>query len=93
MAVAASVFTSPGGMRGLVDLEVKERERYANFASKAAADGPAEGTARVAERQGQLIMETVQAALREVDLSSERASAFKVAPAGQARELTASPEV
>jgi hypothetical protein len=33
----------------------------------------------VAERQGQLMVEMVQAALREVDLSSEQASAFKAA--------------
>jgi hypothetical protein len=46
-------------------------------------------TVRVAERQGQLMVEMVQAALREVDLSPEQASAFKAALARQARELTA----
>jgi hypothetical protein len=37
------------------------------------------------------MVEMVQAALREVDLSLEQASAFKAALARQARELTASP--
>jgi hypothetical protein len=75
-------------IRGLAD-EAKERERCANFASKAVAAGLAERTVRVAERQGQLMVEMVQAALREVDLSPEQASAFKAALARQARELTA----
>jgi hypothetical protein len=74
-------------MRGLADLEAKERERCANFASKAVAAGLAERTVRVAERQGQLMVEMVQAALREVDLSPEQGSAFKAALARQARAL------
>jgi hypothetical protein len=43
--------------------------------------------------KSQLMVEMVQAALREVDLSPEQASAFMAALARQARELTASPEV
>jgi hypothetical protein len=76
-------------IRGLADFEGKERERCANFAAKAVAAGLAERTARGAERQGQLMVEMVQAALREVDLSRERVSAFKAALTRQARELTA----
>jgi hypothetical protein len=38
-------------------LEAKERDRCANFASKAVAVGLAERTVRIAERQGQLIVE------------------------------------
>jgi hypothetical protein len=68
-----------------------DQPRCANFATKAIAAGLAERTVRVAERQGQLMVEMVQAALREVDLSPEQASAFKAALARQARELTASP--
>jgi hypothetical protein len=45
----------------------------------------------VAERQGQLMVDMVQAALREVDLSLEQAVAFEAALARQARELTAAP--
>ena len=51
------------------------------------ADGQA---VRVAERQGQLMVEMVQTALREVDLSPEQASALKAALARQARELMGS---
>ena len=45
----------------------------------------------MAERQGQLMVEMVQAALREVNLSLEQVSAFKAALARQVRELTAFP--
>jgi hypothetical protein len=83
------VYVTGEAIRGLADLEAKERERCANFASKAVAAGLAERTVRIAERQGQLMVEMVQAALREVDLSPEQASAFKAALARQARELTA----
>jgi hypothetical protein len=58
--------------------------KHANFATKAVAAGLAKRTVRVAERQGQLMVEMVQAALREVDLSPEQVSA---ALARQAREL------
>jgi len=87
------VYVTGEAIRGLADLEAKERERCANFATKAVAAGLAERTVRVAERQGQLMVEMVQAALREVDLSPEQASAFKTALARQARELTASPQI
>jgi hypothetical protein len=85
------VYVTGEAIRGLADLEAKERERCANFASKAVAAGLAERTVRIAERQGQLMVEMVHAALREVDLSPEQAAAFKAALARQARELTASP--
>jgi hypothetical protein len=85
------VYVTGEAIRGLADLEAKERERCASFATKAVAAGLAERTVRVAERQGQLMVEMVQAALREVDLSPEQVSAFKAALARQARELTASP--
>jgi hypothetical protein len=88
-AKAVSVYVIGEAIRGLADLEGKERERCANFAAKAVAAGLAERTVRVAERQGQLMVEIVQAALREVDLSRERVSAFKAALAREARELTA----
>jgi hypothetical protein len=71
------VYVTGEAIRGLADLEAKERERCANFATKAIAAGLAERTVRVAERQGQLMVEMVQAALREVDLSPEQGSAFK----------------
>jgi hypothetical protein len=80
-------------IRGLADLEARERERFANFASKLSHAGLAERTARIAERQGQLMVEMVQAALREVDLLPEQASTFKAALARQARQLMTSPEM
>jgi hypothetical protein len=82
------VYVTGEAIRGLADLEAKERERCASFASKAVAAGLAERTVRVAERQGQLMVEMVQSALREVDLSPEQASAFKVALTRKAQELT-----
>jgi hypothetical protein len=63
---------------GLLILK-RENGGCANFASEAVAPGLAERTVRVAERQGQLMVEMVHAALREVDLSPEQASAFKAA--------------
>jgi hypothetical protein len=39
------------------------------------------------------MVEMVQAALPEVDLSAEQASTFKAALARQARQLTTSPEI
>jgi hypothetical protein len=67
-------------------LKPKKREQCANFAGKAVAAGLAERSVRIAERQGQLMVEMVRAALREIDLSPEQASAFKAALARQARE-------
>jgi hypothetical protein len=65
VAVRPSLITANTGeaIRGLADLEAKERERCANFASKAVAAGLAERTVRIAERQGQLMVEMVQAVL------------------------------
>ena len=45
------VYVTGEAIRGLADLEAKERERCANFATKAVAAGLAERTVRVAERQ------------------------------------------
>jgi hypothetical protein len=50
------VYVNGEVIRGLADLEAKERERCANFATKAIAAGLAERTVRVAERQGQLMV-------------------------------------
>jgi hypothetical protein len=77
-------------IRGLAQLEAQERDRCAGFAAKAVAAGLAERTVRIAEQQGQLMVEMVQAALREVDLSPEQASAFKTALGRQVRQLAAS---
>jgi hypothetical protein len=86
---AVGVYVTGEAIRGLADLEAKERGRCANFAGKAVAAGLAERTVPMAERQGRLMVEMLQTALREVDLSPEQASAFKAALARQARELQA----
>ncbi len=49
-AKAISVYVTGEAIRGLADLEGKERERCANFEAKAVAAGLAERTARGAER-------------------------------------------
>jgi hypothetical protein len=54
------VYVTGEAIRGLADLEAKERERCANFATKAIAAGLAERTVRIAERQGQLMVEMVR---------------------------------
>jgi hypothetical protein len=64
---------------GLLILKPKSVTDARNFAAKAVAAALEERTGRLAERQGQLMVEMVQAALREVDLSPEQASAFKAA--------------
>jgi hypothetical protein len=69
----------------------RRRKRCASFATKAVAAGLAERTVRIAERQGQLMVEMVQPALREVDLSPEQASAFTAAlgPTGERADAVA----
>jgi hypothetical protein len=66
-------------IHGLAQLEAQECDRWANFAFKTVAAGLAEPTVRIAERQGRLMVGMVHAALREVDLSPEQASAFTTA--------------
>ena len=86
---SGSIGGSPArGTRADVVSSRRPKSVQRRFAGKAVAAGLAERTVRIAERQGQLMVEMVQAALREVDLSPEQASAFKAALARQARELT-----
>lgn len=76
-------------IRGLAQLEARERDRCANFATKAIAAGLAERQVRLAERQGELMVTMVQAALVEACVPEEHAAAFKVALAQQLRALSA----
>lgn len=55
-------------IRGLVVLEAQERERCANWATKAIAAGLAERTVRLAERQGALMAEFLRAVLADPEL-------------------------
>jgi hypothetical protein len=84
------VYVTGEAIRGLADLEAKERDRCANFAAKAVAAGLMKRQVELAEAQGQLMVKMVMAALSEVALPPDQAEAFKAALARQARELTVS---
>lgn len=55
-------------IRGLVVLEAQERERCANWATKAIAAGLAERQVRLAERQGAMIADVLRAVLGDPEL-------------------------
>lgn len=55
-------------IRGLVELELKERELCSSFASKAVAAGLAERQVRIAERQGALIAQVLKAVIEDTVL-------------------------
>jgi hypothetical protein len=63
------VYVTGEAIRGLADLEAKERERCANFAAKAIAAGLNERMVRLAERQGEMLVQVVKAALADAELS------------------------
>jgi hypothetical protein len=66
------VYVTGEAIRGLADLEAKERERCANFASKAVAAGLNERMVRLAERQGELLAQVIRGVLDELGLSAEQ---------------------
>jgi hypothetical protein len=66
------VYVTGEAIRGLADLEAKERERCANFASKAVAAGLNERMVRLAERQGELLAQVIRGVLDELGLSPEQ---------------------
>jgi hypothetical protein len=74
-------------IRGLAKLEAEERDRCANFATKAIAAGLNERMVRVAEQQGTMLAAMVTAALVEAALPDEMAQRVKMAIARQVREL------
>lgn len=65
-------------VRGLVVLEAQERERCANWATKAIAAGLAERQVRLAERQGALIADTLRSIMGDptLGLSDEQRRAM-----------------
>lgn len=83
------VYATGEAIRGLADLERKERELCANFAAKAIAAGLAERQVRLAERQGELMVTMLAAALAEAGLTDAQSTAVKVALAHQVRALGA----
>jgi hypothetical protein len=72
-------------IRGLVQLEAQERDRCASFAAKAVAAGLAERQVRLAERQGELIVQVLRAVFDELDLTDGQR---EVAPDVIRRHLT-----
>lgn len=75
-------------IRGLAQLEAQERDRCANFAAKAVTAGLAERQVRLAERQGELIVQVLTAVFDDIGLSDEQQ---EVAPDVIARHLTLIP--
>jgi len=63
------VYVTGEAIRGLADLEAKERERCANFAAKAVAAGLGERMVRLAEQQGALIAQVIRGVLNRIDLT------------------------
>lgn len=63
-------------IRGLVQLEALERDRLANFASKAVAAGLAERQVRMAERSGVLLVRMLEMVSESLGLSAEQRAAM-----------------
>lgn len=69
------IYATGEQIRGLADLEAKERDRCASFAAKAVAAGLATRQVELAERQGALIAQLVTAVFDELDLTDEQREA------------------
>lgn len=72
-----SIYATGEQIRGLAELEAKERDRCANFAAKAVAAGLAERQVKLAERQGAMILQVLTAVFNEVGLT---AAQLEIAP-------------
>ncbi len=55
-------------VRAMAKLEAEERDRCANFATKAVAAGLAERTVRIAEKQGAMLAQVIRAVLGDDEL-------------------------
>lgn len=64
-------------IRGLAELEAKERDRCAGFATKAVAAGLAKRQVELAERQGAVLLQILTAVFDELGLSDDQ---LEVAP-------------
>lgn len=69
------IYATGEQIRGLADLEAKERDRCANFAAKAVAAGLAKRQVELAERQGALIASLLTAVFDELDLTDAQREA------------------
>ncbi|MDI3315869.1 MAG: hypothetical protein QJR12_16815 [Mycobacterium sp.] len=68
-------------IRGLAELEAKERDRCANFAAKAVAAGLAERQVRIAERQAEAVLKAIDAALDAAGIAPADRGPAKLAAA------------
>lgn len=59
-------------IKAIVQLEAAERDRAANFATKAVAAGLAERQVRLAEQQGQLLASVIKAVLGDLNLTPDQ---------------------
>jgi hypothetical protein len=82
---AGSLYATGEQIRGLAMLEAQERDRCANFAAKAVAAGLAERAVRLAERQVELMVAAVEAALDAAGVPTDRRAEAKLAAASHLR--------
>lgn len=66
----SGVIATGEAIRGLAKLEADERDRCANFATKAVAAGLAERQVRLAERQGAMLAAVLQAVMSDPELGA-----------------------
>ncbi|MFD5245014.1 hypothetical protein ACFWIW_10745 [Amycolatopsis sp. NPDC058340] len=78
------IYATGEAIRGLAKLEADERDRCANFSAKAIAAGLAERQVRLAERQAELVLGAIEAAL---DVAGIPAGARGPAKMAAARHL------
>lgn len=85
---SGALYATGEAIRGLTELEAKERDRCAVFAAKAIAAGLATRQVELAEKQGRLIADVLRAVLgdSELGLSAEQQA---LAPAAIRRHLSA----
>lgn len=66
------VYATGEAIRGLAELESRERERCATFAAKAIAAGLKEREVRIAERHGAMLAEVLGAVLEQLQLTDDQ---------------------
>jgi len=80
-AKGGGIYATGEAIRGLAKLEADERDRCANFATKAIAAGLAERQVRLAEKQVQLALGAIEAALEAAGVPAAARGPAKIAAA------------
>lgn len=75
------IYATGDMIRGLTKLEADERDRCANFAAKAIAAGLAERQVRLAERQAEMVLGAIEAALDAAGIPAGERGPAKIAAA------------